>query len=182
MTYASEQELRAAIRMGPLGQAAVGDSEPLQHVRFSAPTVNKSSPDSDLLELLAAVKRGEVPDVVQFANRFRESVSAFNRKHNTPEGQATIQRAHDELARGGAVCKSSKSAEMASRHEPDAIQSAHDQLVEHGAKCSDTTTRPAYFSSGPQVSSDAEKARIDAMIGLTPLGQAVLRDRDKPKS
>ena len=56
-------------------------------------------------------------------------------RHNTPEGQTTIQQIHDTAARSGAVCDR-KNIEMSSAHEATAIQKIHDVAASHGATCS----------------------------------------------
>lgn len=57
-------------------------------------------------------------------------------RHDTPEGQQIMQELHNTSARGGAVCKASNTAKMASSHESSTIQKVHDMTTEHGAMCS----------------------------------------------
>jgi cation transport regulator ChaB len=57
-------------------------------------------------------------------------------RHDTPEGQQIMQDLHNTSARGGAVCKSTNTAKMASGHESSTIQKVHDLTTEHGAACS----------------------------------------------
>lgn len=61
----------------------------------------------------------------------------FAKRHDTHEGQGTIQAIHDVSARGGAVCKRPGKGNMASGHENKAIQKIHDMSAEHGATCSE---------------------------------------------
>lgn len=71
-------------------------------------------------------------------------------RHDTPEGQQIMQELHNTSARGGAVCKSSNTAKMASSHESSTIQKVHDMTTEHGATCSSKkpgqTSWPYMFS------------------------------------
>jgi hypothetical protein len=57
-------------------------------------------------------------------------------RHDTPEGQQLMQEIHNTTARGGATCKATNAAKMASTHEASTIQQIHDLTTDHGAACS----------------------------------------------
>ena len=73
-------------------------------------------------------------------------------RHNTPDGQMTMQSIHDTAARAGAVCdrknaaEMSQIAEMSSQHEATGFQKIHDESVKHGADCA-SGDAPAWAKS-----------------------------------
>lgn len=104
----------------------------------------------------AAVAAGEWPRVVaRMAQESEETeiraLVDFATRHDTREGQSTLQELHNTAARYGAVCDP-PTANMASRHEADAMQQIHDITVANGAVCSDANKQPSwYFSEEPTV-------------------------------
>lgn len=91
-----------------------------------------------------------VDEAVREGDSAIESLKAWfaSTRHDTPEGRMILQELHNTAARGGAVCKSSNTAQMASAHEASAVQKIHDVATEHGAVCSKKgqTNYPAIFT------------------------------------
>jgi hypothetical protein len=101
----------------------------------------------------------------------------FAARHDTFEGQRALQELHDIAARGGAVCNAGE-AKMASRHEASTLQGIHDLAVQHGAHCS--TTASARFSGGK--AEFDQRAELDRLLAMTPLGRSVVADRRKAEA
>jgi len=83
---------------------------------------------------------------------------ADSTRHDTYDGQRTMQTIHDMAAKSGALCAQGNpngtqrysSSYFVSKHESTGLQAVHDAAVEHGAKCSDlgkTSTYAAAFAA-----------------------------------
>ena len=89
---------------------------------------------------LALVNNPRVPDAAIMA-----AFAAAQGRHDTADGQFTLQMIHDMAARAGAICDQGNASRSPgdvlpttfnSRHEADAMQSIHDHAAAHGASCS----------------------------------------------
>lgn len=96
--------------------------------------------DTKTLTKLALVNNPRVPDAAIMA-----AFAAAQGRHDTSDGQFTLQMVHDLAARAGAICDQGNASRSPgdvlptafnSRHEAEAMQAIHDQAAQHGASCS----------------------------------------------
>lgn len=76
-------------------------------------------------------------------------------RHDTYDGQRTMQAIHDIAAKSGALCTTDNpngtqrysSSYFVSAHERTAMQAVHDAATEHGAKCSEMGAQSTYAAA-----------------------------------
>lgn len=123
-------------------------------------------PPTSLAALQTAIEQANAPVVLaalvaEDEETERVALIEFAKRHDTREGQRTIQSLHDTCGSYGAVCKA-PSANMASQHEADVMQQIHDLCVEHGATCSDIHSQPSWMYGAPEVAA-AEPPKEESM-------------------
>ena len=96
-----------------------------------------------LLSGLALVNHPRISDAALMA-AFAGATGAASGRHDTYDGQRTMQAIHDMAAKSGALCTQDNpngtqqysSSYFVSSHERTGMQAVHDTAIAHGAKCS----------------------------------------------
>lgn len=102
------------------------------------------------LQKLALVNEPRVSDAAIMA------AFAAQTRHDTADGQSTLQYIHDQAARAGAICDVNNARRspddvlptaFKSQHEAGALQQIHDLATTHGARCSALSADGARLSA-----------------------------------
>jgi len=88
-------------------------------------------------------------------------------RHDTYQGQDTLQGVHDMAARAGAICNQDNATTtrpypmFAAAHEVKALQMIHDHAIAHGAKCSTMPKQAAMSAAESAEPMQDEKRFMD---------------------
>lgn len=132
-------------------------------------------------DIETAVEKQDMPTILSaLLARIDDEVAlagvvSFASRHDTREGQSTLQNLHDTSARYGAVC-ADPNVKMASAHESQALQAIHDMTTEHGATCSDMSkSTPGWYFSSATVATQQAATPPEETDGMKTL-EEVLRE------
>lgn len=186
MTYTSAAELRAAIRQGPLGAAAVGKDEPLEHVTFGT---RHDTPEGQVAMQAMhdeAAHRGAV---------CRSPKAEMVSRHESD----ALQRMHDMAVENGAKCSTTAGRSMYAAGPAATFAKDVDDLVASvgrgdldlrgftlGMMRADIRDSERQLAEEQQmldaqrrVNAASQQAHIATLIGLTSVGKAALQ-RERP--